>query len=63
MATIKIGKILYGYCGLGMMWFRICGWGLAIKDTKKIRLLFSERNRLQGKRIGRFHVVLLKPNR
>lgn len=46
--------------GYGLRWFRIFGYGLAIKDTTKARLFFSERNGLApGLKIGKWYIRLL----
>lgn len=43
----------------GLRWW-LFGWGLSINDSTKRELLFSERNRLIGWRIGKWHVTYLR---
>lgn len=54
---------LFCYCKRdGMFWFRIVGYGLVIKDTRKRQLLFSERNGLKKPwRVGHYVITRLNP--
>jgi hypothetical protein len=45
----------------GYFYFRLFGYGLHFKDSRKARLLFSERSGRNGKRIGSWIVKILKP--
>ena len=45
----------------GHLWFRVLGWGLCVKDTRRHALLFSERMKLTGRSIGWLHVSMLRP--
>lgn len=45
----------------GGFWLRVFGWGFSIKDTTKVRLLFSERELGHGLQIGKYRVRGLKP--
>jgi hypothetical protein len=57
-----IGPFLIG-TGPGHWYARIRGWyGVRIKDTRRARLHFSERNGYRGRRIGPYLVRLLTPN-
>jgi hypothetical protein len=38
--------LLCGHLGRGLWWFRVRGYGLVIKDTRRGAMLFSDRNRL-----------------
>jgi len=43
-------------------WFRLFGYGLMWKDTRKHRLLFSERNGYTGCQLLFFFIKALTPN-
>lgn len=45
----------------GHLWFRIFGWGLAVKDIRCWPLLFSERMGKTGRSFGRWHIMPLRP--
>ncbi len=42
-------------------WFRVFGWGLAWKDTRKHSLLFSERELGHGLQVWHWRFKVLKP--
>lgn len=49
--------------GEGVIWFRVFGYGLHVKDTRKRFLLFSERNGYKKRlQIGNYSIRILKPN-
>jgi hypothetical protein len=52
------------YKGYGLWWVRVLGgWGIAIKNTDKASLFFSERKGLAwGVRWGKWYVRFLGPN-
>ena len=51
------------YFEKGLFWFRIFGYGLHIKDTKRHQLMFSERNGLTKYwKVGVWIVRVLKPD-
>jgi len=53
-------KLLSWHSYDGGFWFRVLGYGISIKDTKKHQLLFSERNGYQGAiRIGKYSIKYL----
>jgi hypothetical protein len=44
----------------GAFWFRLFGRGIAIKNSHKHKLLFSQRMGLAGFNIGRYYISYLK---
>jgi hypothetical protein len=54
--------ILCGVRCRGLWWFRVCGWGLLWKNNRIRRPLFSERMRLRGWTVGRWHFEFLRRN-
>ena len=56
-----LGPLLIG-TGPGHWYARIRDWyGVRIKDTRRARLYFSERNGYRGRRVGPYLVGLLTP--
>ena len=57
-------KIFCGYKNKegGRWWFRIFGYGIVFKDTKRHKLLFSERYGYSGFKIGKWFFKILTPN-
>jgi hypothetical protein len=52
------------YRKTGLLWFRVCGYGLEVKDTSRHRLLFSERLGLvRSLRVGKYFVHFLPKDR
>jgi hypothetical protein len=50
------------YCGDGICWFRVYGYGLCYADRDKYPPLFSERNGLVWYvRVGRHSIKILRP--
>jgi hypothetical protein len=41
---MKISKIFCGHVGYGILWFRVFGKGIKVKDLRKRPLVFSERS-------------------
>ena len=56
---MKLSNIFYYYYKSGLLWFRIFGYGLVIKNYKIHGLQFSERNG-KGWKIGDYHIGYLK---
>jgi hypothetical protein len=55
-------KLFATHKGDGWLWFRIFGCGLYIKNIKKVRAYFSERNGLKKYwQIGNYRIFYLKP--
>lgn len=53
---------MHGHAGGGYLWFRVLGYGLHVKDTRRTGLLFSERVGLRRCfRLGPWSVRVLMP--
>lgn len=53
MRTLRLGgdAIVWQH-GHGSCWLRVFGYGVSVKDSRRTRLLFSERMGLRGLRVG-----------
>lgn len=54
-------RIVSYYYTDGLFWFRIFGYGFAVKDITKHPLLFSQRVFKRGKSLFGWHISFLKP--
>lgn len=58
---------LQGHRGYGRIWFRVFGWGLHVRDLRRVgavKLLWSERNGFARiRQCGPFVVKILRPGR
>lgn len=58
--AIGWGPFFQFYLSRNVCWFRIFGLGVAIKDIRRLGLMFSERHRLcWGRQFGRYYIKLL----
>lgn len=54
--------LLCGHRSDGLVWVRLFGFGVHMKDTTKWPLLFGERNRLRfGVAVGKYYIGFLEP--
>ncbi len=54
----EVGPLQF-YVSRSTAWVRLFGRGVRVKDIKLAPMLFSERHRHEGRRIGRVHIKRL----